>query len=580
MIAMRPFACLLLLAACGGDELAPPPPESPDEEPEVRELVISEAPAGEGDTPLFGGTNGTIEDALARLSAVERDENAKGLFLRVGVLSGAWGRVGDLAAGLARIRAAGKPVHCHFDFTDNLGYYLLATSCDRISMTPAGDLELVGVAAHLFYAKRLLDNIGVRADLLQVGRFKGAADPFTEEEMPESTRESMNALLDDLMATLVTGIARGRDVAPDRARAIIDEGPFDARDALAQGLVDDVAFEDEAREHIRKEAGVERVRAVTLRPQIENPGLGEILAMLSGEPPEPPPDGDRLALVHVEGNIVDGEEQASGAAVSGPFVAEMKRLRDDDAVKAVVVRIDSPGGSALASDRMWHALRLLAQAKPVVVSVGDMAASGGFYIASAADEIVAHESSLVGSIGVVAGKVAADELARDIGLNVEIMSRGRRAAWTTPTRAFTDEERAILGRMMQRTYDRFIQRIVTGREMEQAAVEAGAEGRILSGGRALRLGLVDRIGGLEDAIERARELGGLHEHAPIERWPAPRNPFQVLAEQLGGARSPTRVLLDDLARELGPLGQGAIRIPELLERERVLVALPFALVIE
>lgn len=577
---MRSLACLLLLAACGGDELAPPPPESPDEEPEVRELIISEAPAGEGDSPLFGGSSGTIEDALARLSAIERDENAKGLFLRVGALAGAWGRVGDLAGGLARIRAAGKPVHCHFDVADNLGYYLLATSCDRISMTPAGDLELVGVAAHLFYAKRLLDNIGVRADLLQVGRFKGAADPFTEEEMPEPTRESMNALLDDLMGTLVSGVARGREISPDRARAIIDEGPFDARDALEHGLIDDIAFEDEAREHIRKETGVERVRAVTLRQRIENPGLGEILAMLSGEPPEPPPEGDRLALVHVEGNIVDGEEQASGAAVSGPFVEEMKRLRDDDAVKAIVVRIDSPGGSALASDRMWHALRLLAQAKPVVVSVGDMAASGGFYIASAADEIVAQETSLVGSIGVVAGKVAAAELARNIGLNVEILSRGEHAAWTTPTRSFTEEERAILGRMMHRTYDRFIQRIVSGREMERAAVEAGAEGRILSGGRALRLGLVDRIGGLEDAIARARELGGLHEHAPIERWPSPRNPFQVLAEQLGGARSPTRVLIDDLARELGPLGQSAIRIPELLENERVLVALPFALVIE
>jgi protease-4 len=577
---MRRILVLLSCAIACGDELEPPPPEAPDDEPEVRELTISEAPSGEGDSPLFGGSNGSIEDALARLSAIERDDDAKGLFLRLGPLSGAWGRTGDLAVGLARIRAAGKPVHCHFDVTDNLGYSLLASSCDRISMTPAGDLELVGVAAHLFYAKRLLEHIGLRADLLQVGRFKGARDPFTEEEMPEETRESMNALLDDLMASIVTGVARGRELEPDRVRAIIDEGPFDAGGALSRGLIDDVAFEDEAREHIRRETGVERVRAVTLRPQVENPGLGEILALLSGEPPEPPPEGDRLVIVHVEGNIVDGEREATGAAVSGPFVEEMKRLRDDDAVKAIVVRIDSPGGSALASDRMWHALRLLAQAKPVVVSVGDMAASGGFYIASAADEIVAHESSLVGSIGVVGGKVAADELARDIGVNVEILSRGRNAAWSTPARPFTDEERAILGRMMHRTYDRFIQRIMTGRNMRREAVDAGAEGRILSGQRALSLGLIDRIGGLEDAIDRARELGGLHEHAPIESWPAPRNPFQVLAEQLGGASSPTRVLVDDVARELGPLGQSAVRIPELLASERVLVALPYAVLIQ
>lgn len=571
----------LLLSACGDDPPGPPPPEGSGE-PEVRELWLLAAPV-EGNQPeLFAAPQPSLTDALRRLDAVERDEEAKALFLRVGPLGGAWGRIADVRAGIARVRAAGKPVHCHFETSDNAGYALMASSCDRISMTPAGDLNLVGIAAHLFYAKTLLHHVGLRAELMQMGRYKGAAEPFTREEMSDATRESMGALLDDLQASLVAAVADGRNLEPDRVQSIVDDGPYDAWRAREAGLVDDVAFDDEARQHARTAAGVEKVTRLELRERPEPMSLIDLLSALGGDSPRALPEGERIALVYLEGNIIDAEEQGMDGARSGPFVRAMRSFADDDEVKAVVLRIDSPGGSALASDRMWHAVRRLARRKPVIVSVGDMAASGGYYVASAGTEILAHEDSILGSIGVIGGKIVAQELLGRIGVNVEIMARGDNAAWTSPTRGFEEQERVILERMLRATYRRFIRRVADGRDMERAQVLAGAEGRILSGRAAKALGLVDDHGGLWDAIARAREQGGVSEWAPVERWPRRKSLIETLAEGLGGAQPGDRVeaVVQELAAFGGPIAQAAVATPLLLGRERVAVALPFVMHIE
>lgn len=574
------IALACLVASCGGEGAEPPEPEGSGE-PEVRELWLLSAPVEGSQPELFARPQPSLTDALRRIDAVARDEPARGLFLRVGPLGGAWGRIADLRSALARVREAGKPVHCHFEMTDNAGYSLMASSCDRISMTPAGDLNLVGIAAHLFYARSLLDKIGLRADLMQMGRYKGAAEPFTRDEISEPTRESMGALLDDLQATLVGTIAEGRNLSPDRVQGIIDEGPYGGVRAREAGLVDDVGFDDEAREHAREASGVRRVTHLELRERPDDVGLLDLLAALGGETPQPMPEGERIALVYLEGNIIDEEEPGMDGARSGPFVRAMRSFADDEEIAAVVLRIDSPGGSALASDRMWHAVRRCAARKPVIVSVGDMAASGGYYVASAGTEILAHETSIVGSIGVVGGKVVAEDLMENIGVNVEILARGENAGWTSPTREFTDRERGVLERMLRATYWRFIRRVAVGRDMQRDAVQAGAEGRIMSGKRALELGLVDAHGGLWEALERAREQGGVSEWAPVERWPRRRTILDAIAEGLGGAppgdrgRAMARQLLGD-----GPVAEAALLAPMLLSRERVAVALPYVLRLE
>jgi protease-4 len=257
----------------------------------------------------------------------------------------------------------------------------------------------------------------------------------------------------------------------------------------------------------------------------------------------------------------------------------MRRLADDDAVKAVVIRIDSPGGSALASDRMWHAVRGVVAKKPVVVSVGDMAASGGYYVACAATQVFVQEASIIGSIGVVGGKVDASELAARIGVHVEVVSRGRHAAYASPTAPFTDEERAVVARSMRRTYQRFFRRIQTGRGLTRAQIEPHAEGRVMLGHRAVEAGLANEIGSVWDALARARELGHLPEDAPVERWPRRKTFLDALAEGMGGGEPGARTLaaVDDAAAAMGPLGEAALSWRIFMGRERVALAMPFVL---
>ncbi|MDH5492935.1 MAG: signal peptide peptidase SppA, partial [Myxococcales bacterium] len=509
---------------------------------EMRELLLdSPPPESHGQGPLSPPT-AALHDVLLQLESIVDEPSARGLFLRLGSWGGAWGRAADLREGLSAIREAGKPIHCHFEIADNASFAILASSCDRITMTPAGVLDLVGPAAHVFYARSLLDSIGVRAEVLQVGRYKGTGDALTQEDMPEATREALGALLDDLHALLLAAILP-RATSEERARALIDAGPYGASQALAAGLIDDIEFDDEAREHARiaarDEAGLEdrgfRVRRVQAGPRSEPLGLAEILDALSGAPDEEPELGHRIALIQLEGSITDGDRSSDEAGRSGPFVTKLRELGDDARVRAVVLRIDSPGGSALASDRMWHAVRRVAARKPVIVSVGDMAASGGYYIASAGTEIFAHPESLLGSIGVVGGKLDVSALADRMGVHPVVIQRGEHAAWSSPVVALGEEERGVLRDLLWQTYSRFLRRVGEGRSMDREAVMAGAEGRIMTGRAALALGLIDREGGLQQALARAHELAEA-EDLPIDVWPPRRGILDALASRMGGAQ--------------------------------------------
>jgi protease IV len=568
------FACALALSSCGGNARE----EQRASQRVMQEIVLDQAPAETGQEGLFGRSAPPLRTVIRAVDAARTDRQVTGLFLRLGGFGSAWGRHRDLAEAIAALREAGKPVHCYMETNDNVGYAFAARSCDRISITPAGMLDTVGVSAQLFFARRMLDSIGVRADVLQVGRFKGAAEPLVRDSMSPELRESIGALVDDLHADVLDAMITGRRLDAQRAQAILDEGPYDSARALEVGLVDDVAFDDEARTHARRAARADRVDRVQLEEAREPLDLDSILRALSGETEEEEANGQRLALVHLEGNIVDAEESGPGSGRSGPFVREMRRLAEDDSVRAVVLRIDSPGGSALASDRMWHAVHRCAAKKPVIVSVGDMAASGGYYIAAAGTLIFAHPTSTVGSIGVIGGKVDLSQLMDEIGVSAEIIARGQNAAWSTPTRGFTDRERAVLVRSMRSTYRRFLRRVAEGRDMEIARVEEIAEGRVWSGRRGLELGLVDRLGGLSAAIELARERGELEDDAPIEEWPRDRSFLQMLAELVGGPSASAASMLRDAVRFAGLPVDRAIDLAESLAgREHVVLALPIVL---
>jgi protease-4 len=489
------------------------------------------------DSP-WGDARVTHWKVLERLRRAVDDADAGGLFLRVGEMQGAWARVEDLAHAAESVRKAKKPVHCYSETTDNLGLAFLARACDRITMTPGGVLNLVGPRAEMLYAHELLHTLGVTPELIEIGRYKGVAETFTRSEMTPETRETLDALLDQFHARLVSDVATGRSLEAERVRALVDQGPFTAHAARQARLVDAVAFDDEAREHARRAAKAPRVQRTPIAEEREPPGLFAILRALRGDTPDAP-DRPRIVLAFLDGTILRGDDRHVRSAHAAPFVAAMRRIAADDDVRAVVLRINSPGGSALASDLMWHAVRRVVKQKPVIVSIGDMAASGGYYVASAGTEILARDSSLVGSIGVVGGKVVFEDAASRIGLRVEELKRGHNAGWMSSARRFTDDERAALTRLAETTYQAFVSRVADGRRMNRADVLRWAEGRLMTGAGARAARLVDREGGLDDAIAIARERAKLDPDVEVEVWPRERTLVEALTELTGvGARVP------------------------------------------
>ncbi len=542
LASLASLASLAPAGACAGNPNATP-------HKELRELVLQSAPPEDPGAQLLGAPRYSQRELLEQIAALAKNDKVTGLLLHLGDLGSGWARQAELREALLEVRSAKKPVHCYFENTDNVGYALLAQVCDRITMTPTGTLSLVGVHAEVVYARDLLEMLGLHAEVMQVGRFKGAADLFTRADMPDEVRETMNALLDDLQAELTTAVARGRSLPAADLQRAIDEGPQTPQRALALHLIDAIGFDDEARAAAKQSAKAERVVKMPDRREAEHTSVLDLLKTLtSSEAEEERSHAPHLALAYLTGTISDGDEDSDSAASAGPFVKAMRRFADDSAVRALVLRIQSPGGSALASDKMWHAVARVAHRKPVIVSIGDMAASGGYYVACAGTEIFAQPTSLVGSIGVVGGKIVGEQLAQRLGVHVTVLSRGRNAAWSSPAQRFSDSERAALQQALQSTYDTFLARVTAGRKLQGERLDAVAQGRIMSGHRAKVGGLVDTEGGLVQALARARAKGGLGADSPVEVWPHRRGLLDRVAHLVSG----------ESARSLGVQGLRAL----------------------
>jgi protease-4 len=419
-------------------------------------------------------------------------------------------------------------------------------------MAPSGLLALTGVRAETIYARELLQNVGLEAELLQVGKYKGAADMFTRTEMPPEVRETLGGLLDDLQSDLNSAVRDGRSLDAQILQRAIDEGPHTARSALALKLIDAIAFDDEARANAKTAAQAKDVVVALDKSEDDSIGFGEVFDLVTGSGDSGKVKGKRVVLAYLDGTIGDGESESADGVQSGPFVKAMRRIADDQEVQALVLRISSPGGSALASDKMWHAVKRVAKRKPVIVSIGDMAASGGYYVACAGTEILAEPSSIVGSIGVVGGKIVGEALASKIGVRSTALARGQNANWMSPLTRFSDSERIALTRALDETYAIFLSRVRDGRKLEPAKLDAVAQGRIMSGRRAEQGGLVDRAGGLTEALASARSKASLPADSPVEVWPKERSFLSRLTTAVSGASDHTQLVehLLPSAREL------------------------------
>lgn len=518
---------------------------------------------------LFGRRGRSIADLRELFLRVGADPRVRGVVMGLRDLDIGWARLDSLRGLIAGLRASGKKVVVLLRAAGNREYYL-ACAADRIVLEPPASLGLVGLAAEATFLGGLLEAAGVRADLHPVGEFKTAADALRRDEMSPAHRAQVDALLDDADARFCAAIAEGRGLVRDEVRARIDEGPFAPDRALAAGLVDAVRYADELPEWLAMgtqpwavSPGRKRVRLSSSRTYLAS------RVRWSWVPPWP---RRVVAVVPVRGLIVEGEGARLPFPVCGgeAVARALRAARENPRVGAVVLHVDSPGGSALASDRIWREAALLGRKKPLVAWMGDVAASGGYYAACAAHAIVAQPGTLTGSIGVVGGKISLAGLYAKLGVRKEILARGAHAGMFSEARDFTDDERARLLVDLGASYDEFVWRVAAGRGMTVEVVEPRAGGRVFSGRAARDLGLVDEIGDLESAIEEAgrRARRRARERLDARDVPATSGAPSILG-RLFGALGPlalapvhVRILVLSLALGVGLLGCAAHARPD------------------
>lgn len=484
-------------------------------------LVEIEPPFNFNLTSFGASRSITLRSLLGRLAKLGADKDVSSIVLRFG----------DVAMGLATaeelhgaLRAMTKPVVCTAERVGNTLAVAL-TGCAKVVLAPGGDVELTGPAAVPLYFKGLLDLVGAQADVVRAGVFKGAAEPLLRSDPSPEMRQTYDDLLGGAYHSMAALVAAGRHVDEKKVEGWIDRAVFDAEGARAAGLVDDVA----TYESVRDGAGPwKRVRIVDKKP-------ADLFALL-GMQPRRRVGGDHIALLYAVGNVVDGKGSVGGAfeeIASGRLSPAVRAATADPAVKAIVLRIDSPGGSALASEVIWQALDDAAKVKPVIVSMASLAASGGYYIATPATKVFAQPDTLTGSIGVFSLKVALGGLLAKVGIHAEEIGRGKRALLFSPVRPWSEDEKQALTTAIAATYDLFKKRVAAGRKLDAATVEKIAQGRVWTGADAKKHGLVDEIGGLDDAIAAARAAGKLGADAPIDVYPGEPSLLDLLGATEG-----------------------------------------------
>ena len=475
---------------------------------------------------LIVGQRDTVNSVVETLRKAKVDERIEAVVVIPSPQLGMWGKVQEVREAILDFKKSGKPIVAYLEYGGGQQYYL-ATAADKIFLTPTSSLDLVGVASYELFLREALDAVGVYPDMLHAGDFKTASNIYTETTFTAEHKEMAKALNRDLYEQLVSGIAEGRRLTEEAVRQLIDEGPYLPDDAVEQSLVDGLRYEDELLgQDPLQEEGLHRLlyqdyRLVDPRPL----GLNQ---------------GPEIAVIYAVGTITFG---ASGVDVSGSevlgseaIVAAIREAREDPAVEAIIVRIDSPGGAAVASDIIWRELALAREAKPVIASMSDLAASGGYYIAAPADVVVAQPGTLTGSIGVVAGKFVIDGALDKLGINGESVTNGRSAEFNSVFLPFSEDSRAKLQQQIDATYETFLLRVAEGREMSRDDVHAVAQGRVWTGRQAQENGLVDELGGFRRAVEIAKERAGIATDLEVTLVPYPKPPslLEMLSEGVGG----------------------------------------------
>lgn len=535
---------------------------------------------------LFGGETNSLSNLLLQLRKAKADKRVGAVLLDVRMLGGGWAKADEIREAIADFRKSGKPIYAYMEFGADKEYYV-ASAAERIYVPPIGDLFVNGLAAESMHFKGSFDKLGIYWDSYQIAEYKTSPESFTREDMSEGEREQLNSILDEIFNRYVGQVAEARRKSVEDVRALIDTAPHNAPAALEAGLIDGALYREEVESELKKRLGYkedEKLRKVSAAEYRRVPATS--LGLNQGE---------AIAVVFASGPIEpgrsnDGSFGGDQTVGSDTVVKAINDARDNREVKAIVLRVDSPGGVTYPSDLIWKAVEEAKKKKPVVISMGDLAASGGYYISMGANRIVAEPLTLTGSIGVYAYKPVVKGFYDWVGVSSEYVMRGKNSGMYRETEKFTQEEREKFEGSMRNFYwNQFLPKVAEGRKLQNVeAAHEVARGRVWTGAQGKEKGLVDEFGGLDRAVEVAKELAKIPADKGVRRvvYPAPRTLFQQL---LGGgdeqdaasirAEQQRVAFINSMPAEMRPVLRRAAMF-ERFPQNHALAIMPFELKIE
>ncbi|MFO7691572.1 MAG: signal peptide peptidase SppA [Vicinamibacterales bacterium] len=522
---------------------------------------------------VVGGRRNGARTIIENLRKAKADRRIAGVIVKPAGLSTAyWARLQEVRDAIVDFTSSGKPTVAHLEYGGDREYFV-ASACSRVFLLPTSPLDVNGFATYELFLRGTLDKIGAYPDFLHIGDYKTAPNQFTEKTFTPAHREMSESLNRDLFEQFVQSVAEGRRKTPAEVRQLVDDGPFLAEDAVRVGLVDDVAYDDQL------DAKIKPAAASIVRVKDEDyTKVSAASVGLAGR--------SRIAVINAHGVINSGRsgiDPLNGAVVGSDTLVEfIRKAGKDRSVKAIVLHVDSPGGSTIASDVIWRELVRVSTgpgARPLVASMSDLAASGGYYIAMAAPDIVAEPGTLTGSIGIFGGKIVTGGTYEKLGMNVEAVSIGRHAEMNSPVRPYSEEERAKIDEQLRSFYDQFVEKAAAARRKKPEEIDAIAQGRVWTGRQAKELGLVDALGGLDTAVTIAKERAKIPaaEQVDLVVYPPRRTIYDLFMTSLSG--------MDEQARLAALLGirdrraVGTLTAPiRLFRRGEPLALMPFGYV--
>ncbi|MCG2459916.1 signal peptide peptidase SppA [Flavobacteriaceae bacterium F89] len=507
-----------------------------------------------------------LDAILHAIQVAKNDDNIKGISINSNYLLSGWAQTREIRMALEDFKENGKFVYSYSDFYMQKDYYLSSVA-DSLFINPVGGLDFKGLSSEVLFFKDLQDKTGVKMEVIRHGKYKSAVEPFLSNEMSEANRTQLKELIGSLWASLISDISNERNIGPGNLNVIADTlGGRTPKMAVESGLVDDTLFYDQYEAKLKKAVGLnpdDDLNTVELKDYIP---VAKLKKIRSGK--------EKIAVIYAQGEIMYGE---GGPNIIGQGVINeaLKKAREDDDVKAIVFRVNSPGGSALTSDIIWREIELTKAVKPVVVSMGDVAASGGYYISVGADKIFAEPTTITGSIGVFGTIPNLSGLAKNIGVHAAQVGTNKNSANYSLFEPMTDQFRSVVRESVENTYDTFLSRVSAGRNITVAQADSLAQGRVWSGTDAKRLGLVDELGDLEDAIAEAASMVALKNYS-IKKFPIYKSGFERFMEDMQGSSSESKESM--IQEEIGEEAFTILKqIKSAIQQKGVQARMPFAL---